>query len=256
MSFVLLAAIELKSDPRHVTQVPPSQAKAVLRRASQMGSREPPCSSPASRPLGELYSNCPPAAALFLGPPHQFYNTKMSARAFSLPIRAFSRPQVAQQAERYTCRRCLHTTQTQAQEATTPVQLDAEAPATSYNPALTFSQRDYSLSKTDRLVKRILPHSIRPQMLQHVDPMKLHGREREAALKQQHHKAIVGVVVRTGRMDKTVSVRVAGRRWEPKIGKVCLKLLRRCAVLLLICTAPQFLWHGLEKRNNANITLK
>jgi hypothetical protein len=156
----------------------------------------------------------------------------MSARAFSLPIRAFSRPQIAQQAERYTCRRCLHTTQTQAQaqEATTPAQIELEAPtlpisnpttAAQYNPSLKATQRDYPLSQTDRLVKRILPHSVRPQLLQHVDPAVLHGRERAAALKCQTHKDVVGVVVRTGRMDKTVSVRVAGRRWEGRIGKVC-----------------------------------
>ena len=163
----------------------------------------------------------------------------MSARAFTLPIRAFSRPQIAQQAERYTCQRCLHTTPTQAQEAA-PVQIYAEAPTLpipeskikgSYNPALNAAQRGYSLSTTDRLVKRILPHSIRPQLLQHVDPAVLHGRERETALKTQKHHEIVGVVVRTGRMDKTVSVRVAGRRYEPRIGKVCL------ALFLLWCAA-------------------
>lgn len=151
----------------------------------------------------------------------------MSARAFSLPIRALSRTQAAQQAEQYTCRRCLHTTQTRAQDAT-PIPVDAQ-PTTlpvevsndaAYNPALNFKQRNYSLSTTDRLVKRILPHTIRPQLLQHVDPAKLHGRERETAEKAGKHADIVGVAVRTGRMDKTVSVRIAGRRYEPKIGKV------------------------------------
>jgi hypothetical protein len=189
----------------------------------------------------------------------------MSARAFTLPIRVFSRPQVAQQAERYTCRRCLHTTQTQAQEAL-PVQIDAQAPTLppmdpsdaaittepvkKYNPALNFSQRGYSLSKTDRLVKRILPHSIRPQMLQHVDPAKLHGRERDAALKTTKHHDIVGVVVRTGRMDKTVSVRVAGRRYEPRIGKVCSNLSCRTGHLLRVSRGMA------RERRNANILPK
>jgi hypothetical protein len=181
--------------------------------------------------LGELYSNCP-AARTVSEPASPNIIPKMSARAFTLPIRAFSRPQITQQAERYTCRRCLHTTQTQAQEAT-PVQIESEAPnntlpisisesttTAAYNPALKATQRDYLLSRTDRLVKRILPHSVRPQLLQHVDPMVLHGRERAAALRVQKHHEIVGVVVRTGRMDKTVSVRVAGRRWEGRIGKV------------------------------------
>lgn len=154
----------------------------------------------------------------------------MSARTFSLPIRAFSRTQFAQQAERYTCRRCLHTTQPKAEALTpeTTTTTDAQAPPPSdlpaekeYNAGLSASQRDYSLTKTDRLVKRILPHDIRPQLLQHVDPSKLHGREREAAEKLRKHHDIVGVVVRTGMMEKTVSVRVAGRRWEPRVKKVC-----------------------------------
>ena len=129
----------------------------------------------------------------------------MSARALSLPIRAFSRPQIAQQAERYTCRRCLHGTQAQAQEATSAQQTDAQ---THLTPAPL------------GLLKRVLPHSIRPQLLQHVDPERLHGREREAALNAQKHAEIVGVVVRTGRMEKTVSVRVPKQRWEPRIKKV------------------------------------
>lgn len=82
------------------------------------------------------------------------------------------------------------------------------------------------------MVKRVLPHSIRPQLLQHVDPAMLHGRERDAALKSQKHHEIVGVVVRTGRMDKTVSVRVAGRRYEPRIGKVRSRLLSLCCGVL------------------------
>ena len=129
----------------------------------------------------------------------------MSARALSLPIRAFSRPQIAQQAERYTCRRCLHGTQAQAQEATPVQQTDAQ---THLTPAPL------------GLLKRVLPHSIRPQLLQHVDPERLHGREREAALNAQKHAEIVGVVVRTGRMEKTVSVRVPKQRWESRIKKV------------------------------------
>lgn len=36
----------------------------------------------------------------------------------------------------------------------------------------------------------------------------------------QKHKELVGVVVRTGRMDKTVTVRIPGRRWVPRIKKV------------------------------------
>lgn len=166
---------------------------------------------------------------------HTYSAAEMSARTFSLPIRAFSRTQFAQQAERYTCRRCLHTTQPKAEALTpetTTTTTDAQAPPPSdlpaqkeYNAGLPASQRDYSLTKTDRLVKRILPHDIRPQLLQHVDPSKLHGREREAAEKLRKHHDIVGVVVRTGMMEKTVSVRVAGRRWEPRVKKVCFRSL-------------------------------
>jgi ribosomal protein S17 len=53
-----------------------------------------------------------------------------------------------------------------------------------------------------------------------VDPERLNGREKEAALNARKHADIVGVVVRTGRMDKTVSVRVPKQRWEPRIKKV------------------------------------
>jgi hypothetical protein len=128
----------------------------------------------------------------------------MSTRALSLPIRALSRPQIVQHAERYTCRRCLHGTQAQAQEATSaPI----DAPA---------HLRPAPLG----LLKRNLPHSIRPQLLQHVDPERLNGREKEGALNARKHADIVGVVVRTGRMDKTVSVRVPKQRWEPRIKKV------------------------------------
>jgi hypothetical protein len=34
------------------------------------------------------------------------------------------------------------------------------------------------------------------------------------------HKAIVGVVVSQGKMDKVVKVRLPGQRWEKKIKKV------------------------------------
>jgi hypothetical protein len=128
----------------------------------------------------------------------------MSTRVLSLPIRALSRPQIVQHAERYTCRRCLHGPQAQAQEATS-AQIDAPA-----------HLRPAPLD----LLKRILPHSIRPQLLQHVDPERLNGREKEAALNARKHADIVGVVVRTGRMDQTVSVRVPKQRWEPRIKKV------------------------------------
>ena len=73
------------------------------------------------------------------------------------------------------------------------------------------------------MVTSPLGHFISPQMLQHVDPGVLPEHEREILLRGlRAHKEIVGVVVRTGRMDKTVTVRIPGQRWEKRLKKVCL----------------------------------
>lgn len=45
--------------------------------------------------------------------------------------------------------------------------------------------------------------------------------EKEQRAKTEEHREIVGVVVRSGKMDRTVTVRLPGQRWERKVGKVC-----------------------------------
>lgn len=46
--------------------------------------------------------------------------------------------------------------------------------------------------------------------------------EGEKAQREQTvlHKRIIGVVVSSGKMDKTVTVRVGGQTWNKRIGKV------------------------------------
>lgn len=153
----------------------------------------------------------------------------MSGRVFALPIRALSKPSIASQAERWTCKRCLATQTTAVApdtETTSPLDpstsstATTSAPAQPYDATLPFSQRGYALSNTDRLVKRPLPHFVSPQYLQHVQPGMLHGEEGKRLQGLQKHKELVGVVVRTGRMDKTVTVRIPGRRWEARVKKV------------------------------------
>lgn len=126
--------------------------------------------------------------------------TGMSQRALTLPLRTRG----IQSA--WICRRCLAT------QAESIPSLNSEAPIA--------SQRPHRAQVTEVLSRR-LPHNIPTQYLQHsrsehLDPI-------EKAQRDSHiekHKEIRGVVVSAGLMDKTVRVRVPGRRWNKKIGKV------------------------------------
>lgn len=96
-----------------------------------------------------------------------------------------------------------------------------------YDPSLPAAQRTdpatgrpYRLSPTDFLLKKGLPHPIPTQLLQHSSSELLNPHEQEARARTVGHREIVGVVVSAGKMNKTVKVRVAGQRWEKKIGKV------------------------------------
>ncbi len=152
-------------------------------------------------------------------------------------------------AERYTCRRCLHTPRPRRKNSHpykstqkhpfSPVPV-SEPKAAANTTRLSMQQARLPALTNDRLVKRILPHSIRPQLLQHDDPAVLHGRERDAALKSQKHHEIVGVVFGRGRMEKTVSVRVAGRRYEPRIGKVRSRFVWLCCGVLHLAQERQY----------------
>ncbi|OQO11390.1 hypothetical protein B0A48_05646 [Cryoendolithus antarcticus] len=136
----------------------------------------------------------------------------MSTPTFPIPLRLLSRHRVQDKAQ-HICRRCLSLQSTQPSTPPTP--------PPNYNPSLAFSARQYPLSPIDRALKRPLPgtHHIRPQLLMHVDPAKLHSSDRARQEKNASHKKILGVVVRTGRMDKTVTVRIPGQRWDGRIKK-------------------------------------
>ncbi|OQN99695.1 hypothetical protein B0A48_14465 [Cryoendolithus antarcticus] len=136
----------------------------------------------------------------------------MSNPAVTLPLRSAFKSRASGGIQKI-CRRCLSL---QPSQSSTPPN-----PPPNYNPSLPFSARQYPLTPTDRALKRPLPgtHHIRPQLLMHVDPAKLHSSDRARQEKNAAHKKIVGVVVRTGRMDKTATVRIPGQRWDGRIKK-------------------------------------
>jgi small subunit ribosomal protein S17 len=99
--------------------------------------------------------------------------------------------------------------------------------ASNYDPTLPSSQRDYRLTTTDFYLKKALPHRIPQQYLQYSNSDLLHPIERavrDEAKQQLTHSDLRGVVVSSGKMDRTVKVRVPGQTWNRKIQKVCLIL--------------------------------
>lgn len=161
-------------------------------------------------------------------PPSSLLHTAMSRRTVTLPLRlsSASKPQSSQ----WTCRRCL-ATQTEPNAASSgPPYVPNEAPLpANYDPTLTSAQRTdpntgallYRLRKTDYFLKKALPQKIPMQYLQHSTAEHLAHTEKEQRAKTEEHREIVGVVVRSGKMDRTVTVRLPGQRWERKVGKVC-----------------------------------
>lgn len=140
----------------------------------------------------------------------------MSRRAVSLPIRSLSFANTLSVHTQWICRRCMAT---QA-----PPQADSSPPT--YDPTLPFAQRvgpdgqPYPLTKTDRLLKKVLKQRIPVQYLQHSTSEILPEGEKEQREQTVQHKKVVGVVVSSGKMDKTVTVRVGGQTWNKRIGKV------------------------------------
>lgn len=59
------------------------------------------------------------------------------------------------------------------------------------------------------------------QYLQHSTSEIVPKGEKEQREQTVQHKKIIGVVVSSGKMDKTVTVRVGGQTWNKRIGKVC-----------------------------------
>ncbi|KAI7460347.1 glycosyl transferase, partial [Hortaea werneckii] len=156
----------------------------------------------------------------------------MSQRTLTLPLRlaSSSRPQ-----SQYICRRCLATQSTNTLPSTgvfqTPWLPEGTPLPENYDPTLTFEKRTlsetgedgkpqhYRLTKTDWYLKKGLPHAIPPQYLQHSTASHLAHEERLQREKTQEHREILGVVVSSGKMDRTVKVRLPGQRFERKVGK-------------------------------------
>lgn len=154
----------------------------------------------------------------------------MSRRAVVLPLRLASA--VKPQTPQWICRRCLATQATSTPSSSSgsatapppPIYGDPRLPASErIDPA---SGRPTPLSEVNRLLKKPLPQLIPPQHLEHSTVEWLHDNEKAQRDRTRPHRKIVGVVVSTGKMAKTVKVRVPGQRWEPKIGKVKTTLLK------------------------------
>lgn len=145
----------------------------------------------------------------------------MNRRVIALPLRLASATRSQQ--TQWICRRCLAT---QAEPTpTAPPPQPSFAPRTAaneaeYDPSLPSSQRTFKLSKSDKYLKRGLSHRIPPQYLAHSTSDLLPEHEKKQREELNEHRPIVGVVVSAGKMAKTVKVRVPGRRWEKRIGKV------------------------------------
>lgn len=177
-------------------------------------------------------SSCISSSILRLHPHHATFHPrpqitlKMSQRTLVIPLRLATSARPSSQS--YTCLRCLSTTTPSTPSSTVHASYGPN-PVENYDPRLPASARPkhpetgtpLPLKKTDFYLKKPLPSQfIPPQHLQHTEADWLHENERKQRDRLQVPKKIVGVVVSAGKMEKTVKVRVPGRRWEPKIGKV------------------------------------
>lgn len=147
----------------------------------------------------------------------------MSGRAATLPIRALSSGR--QWGSQWVCRRCL-AAQAEGTESRTPINPPTPLPEW-YNPSLPATKRvdpdgnPYRLIRADFLLKKPLDQPRIPtQYLTHSTAEYLNDKEKEQREHTKTHKKIEGVVVRSGRMDKTVTVRIAGQQYNKRIKKV------------------------------------
>ena len=141
----------------------------------------------------------------------------MSQRALTLPLRPrFPRPQ-------WICRRCLATEVDATTPSADPIPPPSETPLPSaVKPLGRTRQKPSPLTGNapERFLATRLPHRIPPQYLQHSTSDDLNSEEKKEREQAEKHSEIRGVVVSAGLMDKTVRVRVPGRRWNKKLGKV------------------------------------
>lgn len=140
----------------------------------------------------------------------------MSQRALTLPLRT----RIVRSP--WICRRCLAT---QADTAPSPPIDNAfsradTAPAPPIDDTFPQAGRPFETPRKNPILAAKLAHRIPSQYLQHSTSDDLNLEEKQDRDKAKKHKEIRGVVVSAGMMDKTVRVRVPGRRWNRRIGKV------------------------------------
>ena len=147
-----------------------------------------------------------------------------------MPLRLSSRS-LGQQ---WVCKRCLATQAETNNLPPLPTILDPSTPSSSSHSTTepvqsgNTASRSNSIafdpsgsqSRTDFYLSKRLPHAVPIQYLQHSTSHKLAGREKQVRETAVAHRDIVGVVVSTGKMDKTVKVRIPGQTWNKRIGKV------------------------------------
>ena len=81
------------------------------------------------------------------------------------------------------------------------------------------------LDKTDFYLKKGLRQKIPVSYLQHSTTDLLPAHEKEQRAETVPHKQLIGVVVSSGKMDKTVTVRVGTQTWNKRVKKVLESLI-------------------------------
>jgi small subunit ribosomal protein S17 len=136
----------------------------------------------------------------------------MSRTMLSLPLRTAS--QLNQQSLLWTCRRCLAT---QAKSAASQSEFPPSLPANERRDA---EGKVVPLQRRDWLLKKQLPHDIPRTRLVHSTTDILPPKEKAQRDSIPKHKRTVGVVIKAGLMDRTVTVRLPGQAWNKHIKKV------------------------------------
>ncbi|KAF2858873.1 nucleic acid-binding protein [Piedraia hortae CBS 480.64] len=131
--------------------------------------------------------------------------TIMSQRSLILPQRFF--PQIKPHYTRWICRRCL----------TAPAATQAQPPSDPPVGNPRSSHREQT--KIATLLSTPITAKIPPQLLCHSTSSLLPLEEQEQRAATRPHKEITGVVVSSGKMQKTVKVRVQGQKWNSRIKK-------------------------------------
>jgi hypothetical protein len=155
----------------------------------------------------------------------------MGQNVIRLPIRILAAP-AQRNGLPWVCKRCLATQTISAAQRSMPPDIPTKKPASeaeNYDPHVPTAQRDYRLTTTDFYLKKALPQRLPDQHLLYSTSdllQETEARQREFLQSRKQPKKQIAVVVSAGKMDKTVKVKVPGRRWNKKIHKVPKLLLQ------------------------------